>query len=220
MIETVKSLFLPQERQAEIRNPLTNTQYILWYLGLLLYSLFIFGLYGYLGIGSENLSAYMENLKDSRWEMAKFIFLVGKLVAGLVYPFIFTLFFTVLFWIVFEEMSFWGVWKLQLMPFMVMLIAKSLDLVFLLVLRVPEHSSPFGLGVITQLITPQIFWIELASNITLFVLFSAYLQYVIFHKSLHFSKKRVIISVSASWILYVLLDGTTDTLFRVMKVMI
>ena len=220
MIETIKSVLYPQKSHTEIKNPLTNTQYILWFGGILLYSLFIFGLYGYLGIGSENLSVYMESLKDGRWEMAKFIFFIGKGIAGLVYPFIFTLFFTVMFWIVFEEMSFWRVWKLQIVPLTVMLFAKSIELIFMIILRIPEHSSPFALGVLTQIITPQIFWIELASNISLYALLAAYLQYMIFHKSLYFSKRRVIIIVSASWIVYVLLEGTTDTLFRVMRVML
>ena len=220
MIETLKSVLQPQGKITEIRNVMTKTQYIVWFVGLLLYSMLVFGLYGYMGIGSENLSAYMETLKETRWEMAKFIFFIGKVVAGFLYPFLFTLFFTVLFWITFEEMSFWRIWKLQLIPFIVMLVAKSIELIFFLILRVPEQSSPLGLGVITQLITPQIFWVELASNITIFVLFAAYLQYVIFHKSLHFTKRRVIIAVSASWIFYILIEGTTDTLFRVMKVMI
>ena len=220
MIETIRSVLYPQNRHNELRNPLTNTQYLLWLGGLLLYSLFIFGLYGYLGIGSENLSVYMENLKDGRWEMVKFIFFIGKVIAGLFYPFIFTLFFTVMFWIVFEEMSFWSVWKLQIIPLMIMLLAKSVELVFMIFLRIPEHSLPFALGVLTQIITPQIFWVELASNISLFALLAAYLQYMIFHKSLNFSKRRVIIIVSASWIVYVLLESTTDTLFRVMRVML
>ena len=80
MIETIKSVLYPQKSHTEIKNPLTNTQYILWFGGILLYSLFIFGLYGYLGIGSENLSVYMESLKDGRWEMAKFIFFIGGFI--------------------------------------------------------------------------------------------------------------------------------------------
>ena len=220
MIETLKSVLHSQGKIIEMRNIMTKTQYNLWFGGLLLYSMFLFGLYGYLGVGSENISVYMETLKETRFEMAKFIFLIGKVMAGFLYPLLFMLFFTVLFWIVFEEMTFKRVWKLQLIPFIIMLIAKSLDLILLLILRIPEHSSPLGLGVIAQLITPQIFWVEVASNITVFVLLAAYLQFVILHKSLHLSKRRVIIAVLASWMLYILLEGTTDTLLRVMKVMI
>ena len=220
MIGSLKSVLHPRDKITEIRSVMTKTQYILWFGGLLLYSMIVYGVHGYLGIGSENLSAYMETLKETRWETAKFIFFVGKLISGFLYPFMFTLFFTVLFWIVYEDLTFLRVWKLQLIPLIVMLLAKTLELIFMLILRVPEHSSPFGLGVVTQLLTAQIFWVELAANITIFVMMAVYFQYVIFNRSLHYSKKRVSIAIFAAWFIYLLIDGTTDTLLRVMKVMI
>lgn len=220
MLGTLKSVLHPHDKVTEMKSIMTKTNYILWFSGLLLYSMILFGLYGYLGVGSENLSAYMETLKETRWEMAKFIFFIGKIVIGILYPFLFTFFFTVIFWIVFEEMSFWRVWKFQLIPLIVMLLAKTIELLFMLVLRVPEHSSPFSLGIVTQLLTHQIFWVELAANLTIFVLVAGYFQYMIFHKSHQYSKKRVIITITVSWILYILLDGTTDTLVRIMKVII
>lgn len=220
MIGTLKSMLHSRETNIEMRSVMTKTHYILWFGGLLLYSTILFGVYGYLGLGSENLSVYLETVKETRWEMSKFLYFIGKLAAGLLYPLLFTLYFTVLFWIVFEDLSFRGVWKLQLIPLIVMLIAKTIELIFMLLLRVPEHSSPFSLGIMTQMLTPQIFWVELAANITIFVLLAGYLQYRIFHKSLDYSKKRVIITVSLSWIIYILLDGATDTLFRIMKVII
>ena len=220
MIGSLKSVLHPRDKVTELKSIMTKTQYILWFGGLLLYSMIIFGLQGYLGIGSENLSVYMETLKESRWETAKFIYFIGKLLSGFIFPFLFTLFFTVIFWIVFEELSFWRVWKLQLIPLIVMMLAKTMELLTMLILRVPEHSSPFGFGIVTQLITTQIFWVELAANITIFVMMAVYVQYVIFNKSLHYSKKRVSIAIFAAWFIYLLIDGTTDTLFRVMKVMI
>ena len=220
MIGTLKSMLHPRETNIEIRGVMTKTQYILWFGGLLLYSTVLFGVYGFLGLGSENLSVFMETLKEPRWEMTKFLYFVGKLAAGLLYPLLFTLYFTVLFWIVFEDLSFQRVWKLQLIPLIAMLAAKTIELLCMLLLRVPEHSSPFSLGVIAQMLTPKIFWVELAANITIFILMAGYLQYRIFHRSLDYSKKRVVITVSLSWIIYILLDGATDTLFRVMKVII
>lgn len=220
MIGSLKSVLQPRDKVTELKSIMTKTQYILWFGGLLLYSMIIFGLQGYLGIGSENLSAYMETIKESRWETAKFIYFIGKLLSGFIFPFLFTLFFTVIFWIVFEELTFWRVWKLQLIPLIVMLLAKTMELLIMLILRVPEHSSPFGFGVVTQLITTKIFWVELAANITIFVMMAVYFQYVIFNRNLHYSKKRVSIAIFAAWFIYLLLDGTTDTLLRVMKVMI
>ena len=220
MIGSLKSVLHPRDKVTEIRSILTKTQYILWFGGLILYSMIIFGLHGYMWIGSENLSAYMETLKESRWETAKFIYFIGKLISGFIFPFIFTLFFTVIFWIIFDELSFWRVWKLQLIPLIVMLLAKTIDLLSMLILRVPEHSSPFGLGVIAQLITAQIFWVELAANMTIFVIMAVYFQYAIFHRGLDYSKKRVSIALFAAWFIYLLINGTTETLFRVMKVMI
>ena len=220
MIGSLKSVLQPRDKVTELKSIMTKTQYILWFGGLLLYSMIIFGLQGYLGIGSENLSAYMETIKESRWETAKFIYFIGKLLSGFIFPFLFTLFFTVIFWIVFEELTFWRVWKLQLIPLIVMLLAKTMELLIMLILRVPEHSSPFGFGVVTQLITTKIFWVELAANITIFVMVAVYFQYVIFNRNLHYSKKRVSIAIFAAWFIYLLLDGTTDTLLRVMKVMI
>ncbi len=220
MIETMISMLNPRQKSNEIRGVMTKTQYILWFGSLLLYSIVLFGLYGYLGIGSENLSVFFDSLKETRWEMAKFIYFIGNLAAGILFPLLFTLYFTVLFWIIFDELPFWRIWKLQLIPLIVMLIAKTIELIVMLILRVPEHSSPFALGVIAQMLTTQIFWVELAANITIFVCIAGYLQYVIFHKSLLYTKRRVILSVILSWILYILLDGATDTLFRVMKVII
>ena len=220
MIGSLKSVLLPRDKVTELRSVMTKTQYILWFGGLLLYSMIIFGFHGYLGIGRENLSTYMETLKESRWETAKFIYFIGKLISGFIFPLLFTFFFTIIFWIVFEDLSFWRVWKLQLIPLIVMLLAKTMELMIMIILRVPEHSSPFGFGVVTQLITTQIFWVELAANITIFVIVAVYFQYVIFHRSLHYTKKRVSITIFAAWFIYILIDGTTDTLFRVMKVMI
>lgn len=218
MLEMVRSAFSPYQYKREIRQPMTIRTYSIYFCSLIACSLLLSGFSGYLGVGSESFSAIMEQTAEGRWETAKGIFLLGKVTAGLLAPLCFTLFFAVLIWLVFEELSFGTVWRMQLMPLCILLFGKTIDLIGMILLRVPEHSSPFGFGIIVQQLTEQTFWIMLAAEITIFVLWAAWSQCRLLHKGLGFNRKKVLITIILSWVIYILFTSATSTLIQTMKV--
>lgn len=218
MIETIKALVLPEGKSLELWQPATKKQFLVRFSLAWLVSILLFGFYGYFGIGTELYSEQLGVVKESRLESAKAIYFIGKILAGILFPFVYTFFFTVLFWIVCEEETFGRVWKLQLVPLVITLIGKIVELPTLLILRLPEHSSPFGLGVLTQIWTNQIFIVELLSSLTIFSVWAGFMQYIIFHKGEGIGRNKTLFIVIVSNILYILLISATDTFFRSMKV--
>ena len=218
MLETIRSAITPYEYKREIRQPMTIRQYSTYFTALILYSLLLVGFSGYLGVGSESFSAVMEQTAEGRWETAKGIFLLGKATAGILAPLCFTLFFSVLIWLVFEELDFGAVWRMQLMPLIIMLLGKTVELIVMILLRVPEHSSPLGLGVIAQSLTGQTFWIMLGAEMTIFVIWAAWSHYRLLYKGMGFNRRKVFAAISLSWIIYILFTSATSTLIHTLKV--
>ncbi len=217
MLETVRSAFNPYQYKRETRQPMTIRGYSISFTALILYSLFLAGFSGFLGVGSEPFSAIMEQTAEGRWDTAKGIFLLGKATAGILAPLSFTLFFALLIWLVFEELDFGAVWRMQLVPLIILIFGKTVDLIMMILLRVPEHSSPLGLGVIAQSLTGQTFWVMLAAEITIFAIWAASSQYRLL-KGLGFNRKKVMLVIISFWIIYILFNSAASTLIHMMKV--
>lgn len=218
MLETIRSAFNPYQYKREIRQPMTVRKYSLYFTGLILYSFLLAGFSGFLGVGSESFSVLMEQTAEGRWETAKGIFMLGKATAGILSPLCFTLFFTVLVWLVFEELDFGTVWRMQLMPLMIILLGNTVDLVVSILLRVPEYSSPLGFGIIAQSLTSQTFWIMLGAEVTIFMILSGWSQFSLLRKTYGFEGRRVLLIVILSWVIYILFNSATSTLIHTMKV--
>ncbi len=217
MLETVRSAFNPYQYKRETRQPMTIRGYSISFTALILYSLFLAGFSGFLGVGSEPFSAIMEQTAEGRWDTAKGIIQHGKATAGILAPLSFTLFFTLLIWLVFEELDFGAVWRMQLVPLIILIFGKTVDLIMMILLRVPEHSSPLGLGVIAQSLTGQTFWVMLAAEITIFAIWAASSQYRLL-KGLGFNRKKVMLVIISFWIIYILFNSAASTLIHMMKV--
>ncbi|WP_455675432.1 hypothetical protein [Pradoshia sp.] len=218
MLETIRSAFTPYQYKREIRQPMTIRGYSFSFTALILYSLLLSGFSGFLGVGSEPFSAIMEQTEEGRWDTAKSIFLLGQATAGILAPLFFTLFFALLIWLVFEELDFGTVWRMQLVPLIIMIFGKTVDLIVMIMLRVPEHSSPLGFGVIAQSMTGQTFWVMLAAEVTIFALWAASSQYRLLHKGLGFNRRKVLLVIILFWIIYILFNSAASTLIHMMKV--
>ena len=81
-VKLVKGLLAPERNryhlhEAEAVTHLKGKLVLLYVLSIL-----VFGLYGFLGIGSESFSKELLNLGTSEFEMGKVLILAGNLVAG------------------------------------------------------------------------------------------------------------------------------------------
>lgn len=218
MLETIRSAFNPYQYKREIRQPMTKQKYSLYFSALIFYSILLSGFSGFLGVGSEPFSAIMEQTAESRWETAKGIFMLGKVTAGFLGPLYFTLFFALLIWLTFEELDFGTVWRMQLMPLLIMILGKTADLIVVILLRVPEHSSPLGFGVIAQSLTGKTYWMMLAAEITIFAIWAAWSHYQLLHKEAGNNRRKVLLAIIPFWIIYILLNSAASTLIHMMKV--
>ncbi|WP_044747846.1 hypothetical protein [Bacillus alveayuensis] len=130
----------------------------------------------YLGFGTEDIMKKMDLVSASKLEWAKIFYGFGQILGGMLYPVFFILFFALLLWYFFREIGIYKLFIIQLYPLFILIIEKLFALPFYYVLGVEKVSSPFGLGIIVQLLTNNNFLIHFASSITLFEIWAAFIQ--------------------------------------------
>ncbi|OKL36385.1 hypothetical protein [Domibacillus mangrovi] len=148
------------------------TKFSLLLLGSVLLSL----LAGYLGIQSESVSTYMAESDTSTYEWLKVLFAAGSVLWGLLFPLFFIFIPALLFW-TFLEIEFKKLVALQCIVLTIYLIEYALLIAWNVFFSIPRDSSPFSLGVVAQYATENIIAIRFFSFITIFQVWILVIQY-------------------------------------------
>ncbi|WP_110926382.1 hypothetical protein [Bacillus massiliglaciei] len=142
----------------------------------LLISMLVFALYGYFGVGSESFSKELANLTDREYQMGRLLVLAGNLAAGAVYPVLFLFLGSLVFWIAFD-VSYIKCVIVQMFLFLLLMFEKAVTLPFLVLLDLNADANPFSLGIISQYVMKNEFFIHFFSEWTIFQFIVILLQY-------------------------------------------
>ncbi|WP_411333120.1 YIP1 family protein [Metabacillus indicus] len=184
------------------------------FAALIVLSVLLAAASAYLGIHTEAITAYLDLIKREKFEFAKLLFGIGGIVASIAAPLIMVLFFTFVFKVFYRDIEWDKLITLQLFPLFLMTMEKLLNFPFFHLLGVQRDSSPFGFGVLIQLLTDQTFAVTLVSCITVFLIWSAYVQTIGLKMLSGRSWKRAAGTVIFSNLLYILLAAVFTVLVQ------
>jgi hypothetical protein len=144
---------------------------------LLLSSAFVFGFISSFGIGMDPLSKELNTLTATSYELEKFLFLLGRIILGMLYALI-TLFMSALiFWTISENGEYRKLVVLQGVVLLILLIERLTYIPLSIFLSLDWFSSPLSLGVIAQYITEEPWGIYFLGSFSLFKIWIFYIQY-------------------------------------------
>ncbi|MGE8081946.1 hypothetical protein [Peribacillus loiseleuriae] len=166
-VQILKGLFQPRKNRYQLEQAEGITRFGTKLLLLYLCSAIIFLLGAYFGIGSESMSKEITKLGESEYEAGKLLVIAGKLVAGLLYPTFYVVLAAVVFWAVLD-IPFKKVAVVQMIAFGLHLLEKAVYVPFLLQMDINQSANPFSLGVISQSIISNEYFIHFFGEISLF----------------------------------------------------
>lgn len=172
----LRGLWEPAIHSYQLKN--AESLHGLWkrIIPLILASGLIFGMSAFFGIGSEYLSKKMTDLASEEYEMHKALFVIGQVLWGLVYATLILFIPAVLFWS-FTDLEMDKLIAIQAMVLVILLIEHLMMIPLNLVAGLAEISSPFSLGVIGQYITSNEVLLYFLAAITLFKIWTIFVQY-------------------------------------------
>lgn len=144
---------------------------------LFLLSIIIFGLISSFGIGMDPLSKELTKLSPTAFELEKFSFFLGRLIAGLLYAAIMLFFSSLIFWTISNEGEYRKLVITQGLVLIILLLEKLTYIPLSLFLSLEWYSSPLSLGVLAQYITSKSYVIYLMGSFSLFKIWVFYIQY-------------------------------------------
>ncbi len=142
-----------------------------------LLSALVFGLVSSLGIGMDPLSKELTTLSPITYEMEKFLFLLGRIISGIVYAAVILFVPALIFWTISDEGEYRKLVIIQSLVLLILLIERLTYIPLSLFLSLDWFSSPLSLGVITQYITGKSWVIYFLGCFSLFKIWVFYIQY-------------------------------------------
>ncbi|MGG4166090.1 hypothetical protein ABEW00_01185 [Rossellomorea vietnamensis] len=144
---------------------------------LFILSIVTFGLISSFGIGMDPLSNEMTKLSPTEFEMEKFLFFLGRLLAGMLYAAIILFFSSLIFWTISNEGEYRKLVITQGLVLIILLVEKATYIPLSLFFSIEWYSSPLSLGVITQYLTSESYIVYLMGSFSLFKVWVFYIQY-------------------------------------------
>ncbi|MGE7595638.1 hypothetical protein ACQKMY_20995 [Peribacillus frigoritolerans] len=177
-------------------------------------SIWISAVGAFLGISTEEIMKMMDIIRRDKLEFAKLYFGVGEVLSGLFFPLLIIVFFSLFFRMFFKQVGFTKLITIQLFTAFVFTIEKMLNFPIFYILGINSESSPFGLGVLIQLISEQTFLVNFISHITIFQIWAACLQIIAFRKMSDKTMKSIIGIVLFANIIFMLILTTSTILIQ------
>lgn len=140
-------------------------------------SALVFGLISSLGIGLDPLSKELTKLSPVTFEMEKFLFFLGRLIAGILYAAVVLFVPSLIFWTISDEGEYRKLVITQCIVLIILLIERLTYIPLSLFLSLEWFSSPLSLGVIAQYITGKTWAIYFLGCFSLFKIWVFYIQY-------------------------------------------
>jgi hypothetical protein len=195
-IQLVKGLFQKNVYKHQLQMAEAFTGYKRKVIGLFLLSVAVFAINGLLGIGSEAISKEWSALTDSDFEARKQLFLIGRIILGLVFPTVFIFLSALLFWTIFE-VDFKKLVAIQMFAFCIALLEQAIQIPMFIGLEINHLSNPLSLGVISQYVTKHSLVIQFFSKITIFqvLIISFITSYLSFLSGRKLSFTAIIVSL-------------------------
>ncbi|MFL8937770.1 hypothetical protein ACKA06_13325 [Rossellomorea oryzaecorticis] len=144
---------------------------------LFLLSVIIFGLISSFGIGMDPLSKEISALSPTAFELEKSMFLLGRIILGLLYAAIILFVPALVFWTISEEGEYRKLVIVQGLVLLILLLERLTYIPLSLFLSLDWFSSPFSLGVIAQYITENPWVIYFLGSFSLFKIWIFFIQY-------------------------------------------
>lgn len=165
--QILKGIFRPQFTLYQLQKAETTTGIgrritLLYFLSLLL-----FAASTYFGIGTETFSGFITERTEDEFEASKIFLLGGKLVFSLLQTSFYLWFLALIFWLFLDIPYSKGI-IVQLFILTIHLIEKLITYPILILLNLNQSSNPFSLGVISQYLIKNEYWIHFFGSITLF----------------------------------------------------
>ncbi|RAK19899.1 hypothetical protein B0I26_10581 [Anoxybacillus vitaminiphilus] len=206
-IQLWRGIFQPnfkfyQLRQAEKVNGL------LWRLMILsIVSGLLSGLSVYAGLDTEMFTRLVEKKSMEAIEAMKLLFGVGSVLNGIISPIIIMYLSSLLIWTVLEDMKFYKIAAIQLYVVFIGVLEKTLEMVFRLMTGANSFSSPFGFGILAQLITDQPLLIHFMNEITIFGILGVIIQIIALKICSSFSLGKISILVIGIYLIFNLISS-------------
>jgi hypothetical protein len=144
---------------------------------LFLLSAFIFGLISAFGIGMDPLSKELTKLSQTSYELEKFMFILGRIIAGILYASIILFVPAVIFWTISEKGEYRKLIIVQALVLLILLLERLTYIPLSMFFSLDWFSSPLSLGVIAQYITTKPWVIYFLGSFSLFKVWIFYIQY-------------------------------------------
>lgn len=205
-VKLVKGLLAPERNRYHLQNAEAVTQLKGKLVLLYLFSILVFGFYGYLGIGSESFSKELLNLGASEFEMGKILILVGNLVAGTVYATVYLFLIALFLWVV-TDIDYLKLLIVQMSVFTLQLLEKVVLIPFFAFMNINDDSNPFSLGVIAQYFTSNEYVIHLFSEVTLFQVLIIMVQFYYLKKFTERNKYMILSAIILSYFILWLVNA-------------
>ncbi|MRX56154.1 hypothetical protein GJU41_19535 [Bacillus idriensis] len=171
-------------------------------------SLFLAAGSAYLGIHTEEIMKLMDTIGREKLEFAKLLFGIGGLLSGLLSPVFTILFFTLVYRVFFYDIGWIKLFTIGLFPAFLLFIEKVLNFPLFYFLGIDSESSPFGFGVLIQLISEQAFLVNALSHITIFIIWSAWIQIIALKKMSDKMMKSIVGIVIFAYFIYILVTAS------------
>jgi hypothetical protein len=144
---------------------------------LFLLSAFIFGLISAFGIGMDPLSKELTKLSSTSYELEKFMFFLGRIIAGILYASIILFVPALIFWTISEKGEYRKLIIVQALVLLILLLERLTYIPLSMFFSLDWFSSPLSLGVIAQYITTKPWVIYFLGSFSLFKIWIFYIQY-------------------------------------------
>ncbi|MFI8577136.1 hypothetical protein ACIGEL_15625 [Rossellomorea aquimaris] len=166
------SYFFYQLKETEVLRAYKQKVILVFILSAL-----VFGLISSLGIGMDPLSKELTKLSPVTFEMEKFLFFLGRLIAGILYAAVVLFVPALIFWTISDEGEYRKLVITQCIVLIILLIERLTYIPLSIFLSLEWFSSPLSLGVIAQYITGKPWVIYFLGCFSLFKIWVFYIQY-------------------------------------------
>jgi len=147
-------------------------------VALFIISAIIFGVAGWIGMGSQTWSGQFITSFGLTYDLQRFYFFLGRIGLGLIYVLILLCVPALLYWLLAREHSYRKIVVLQIFPVAILLL-EQLTFVLLMVWQgINWYSSPFSWGVIGQLFIDHRWTIFFLGSISIFKIWVMYWQFL------------------------------------------
>ncbi|UXH43160.1 hypothetical protein N5C46_15865 [Rossellomorea vietnamensis] len=123
------------------------------------------------------MSKELTKLSPTAFELEKFLFFLGRLIAGLLYAAIILFLSSLIFWTISNDGEYRKLVVTQGLVLIILLLEKLTYIPLSLFFSLEWYSSPVSLGVLAQYVTSKSYVIYLMGSFSLFKIWVFYIQY-------------------------------------------